>query len=248
MAGTAKVLIVDDDVNYADTTVDLLNEKGFDCVGVHSGREAMDKVKEVAFDVVLLDVRMPVMNGVETYREIKKIRPQAVIVFVTAYRMDELAKDALKEGACGLVYKPVDINRMVSVIERSRKGGLLVMVVDDDANTCETLKDNLEERGYVVTTALNGDEAIKIAQERPNDVVFIDAKLPPLNGLVVYLDMKRINPDVVAVMMTGYRDEMKDVVEKALEEGAFACLYKPFGVNEVMVILEGVISRMKGGK
>jgi len=248
MVGTVKVLIVDDDVNYADTTVDLLNEKGFDCIGVHSGQEAMDKVREMAFDVILLDVRMPVMNGVETYRELKKISPQTAIIFVTAYRMDELAKDALKEGAYGLVYKPVDINRMVSMIERSRQGGLLVMVVDDNPNTCEALKGNLEERGYVVTTALNGDEAIEIAQERPNDVVFIDAKLPPLNGLVVYMDMKKINPDVVAVMMTDYRDEMKDVVEKALEEGAFACLYKPFGVNEVMVILEGVISRMKGGK
>ena len=111
MAGTVKVLIVDDDVNYADTTVDLLNEKGFDCIGVHSGREAMDKVKEVAFDVILLDVRMPVMNGVETYRELKKISPQTVIIFVTAYRADELAKDALREGAYGLVHKPVDIDR-----------------------------------------------------------------------------------------------------------------------------------------
>jgi len=248
MTETTRVLIVDDDVNYADTTVDLLNEKGFDCIGVHSGREAMDKVKEVAFDVILLDVRMPVMNGVETYREIKKISPQTAIIFVTAYRMDELAKDALKEGAYGLVYKPVDINRMISVIERGQKGGALIMIVDDDPNTCETLKDNLEERGYVVTTALNGEEAIEIAKERPNDVVFIDAKLPSLNGLIVYLDMKRINPDVVAVMMTAYRDEMKDMVEKALEEGAFACLYKPFGINEVMVILEGIIAKMKGGK
>jgi len=248
MAGIAKVLIVDDDVNYADTMADLLNEKGFDCVVVNSGHEAMNKVSETAFDIVLLDVRMPVMNGVETYREIKKISPQTVIIFVTAYRMDELAKDALKEGAYGLVYKPVDVNRMASMIERSSKGGLLIMVVDDDPNTCETVKDNLEERGYVVTTALNGDEAIKIAKERPMDVVLIDARLPSLNGLVVYLEMKKINPDVVAVMMTAHKNEMKGVIEKALDEGALACLYKPFEIKEVLVILEGIIAEKKRGK
>ena len=247
MTEPTRIMIVDDDVNFADTTADLLNERGFDCIGVHSGHEAIHKVREMVFDVILLDVRMPVMNGIETYKEIKKINPDVVIIFVTAYRMDELAKDALKEGKYGLVYKPIDINKIIKVIERSKKGGALIMIVDDDRNTCETFKNNLEEHGYIVTTALNGDDAITIAKERPHEIIFIDVKLPPLNGLVTYLDMKKINPDVVAVMITGYREEMEEIVTTAIDHGAYGCLYKPFGVDEVIDIVEKITNKIKGG-
>ena len=248
MKETTRVMIVDDDVNFADTTVDLLIEKGFDCISVNSGHEAIHKVKETTFDIIFLDVRMPVMNGIETYKEIKKIRPNVVIIFVTAYRMDELAEDALREGKYGLVYKPVDINKIVKIIERSKKGGALVMVLDDDPNTCETLKDNLEEQGYIVTTALNGEEAIDLAKEKPHEIVFIDVRLPPLNGLVTYLEMKKINPDVVAVMTTKESAEMDDIAAKALDQGAYTCIYKPFDVDKVIGVVEEIVNKMKGGK
>ena len=242
MKETAKVLIVDDDVNFSDTTVDLLNERGFDCAGVYSGAEAIDKVRETDFDAILLDVRMPVMNGIETYREIKRIRPHTVIIFVTAYRMDELAKDALREGEYGVVYKPIDIEKVVRLIQRAQKGGLLIMVVDDDPYTCETLKDHLEECGFIVTSALNGKEACKVARERPHEIIFIDAKLPPVNGLVTYLELRKINHDVKVVMMTAYREEMKELMRQALEYGAYACLYKPFGIDEVIQTIESIVS------
>ena len=248
MAEKARVMIVDDDINFVDTMVDLLNERGFDCIGVYSGDEAKQKVGEMDFDIIFLDVRMPVMNGIETFREIKKINPEVVIIFVTAYRMDELAKDAIREGEYGLLYKPVDVNKIVKIIERSKKGGALIMVVDDDPYTCETLKDTLEAQGYIVTTALNGEEALTIAKEKPHEIVFIDVRLPPLNGLVTYLDMKKINPHVVAVMITAYREEMEDIVEKALEEGAYGCLYKPFEVDDVIGVVEKIVTQKKGGR
>lgn len=242
MKETAKVLIVDDDVNFSETTVDLLNERGFDCTGVYSGAEAIDKVRGTDFDVILLDVRMPVMNGIETYRGIKKIRPHTVIIFVTAYRMDELAKDALREGEYGVMYKPIDIEKVVRLIQRAQKGGVLIMVVDDDPYACETLKDHLEEEGFIVTSTLSGEEACKVARERPHEIIFIDVKLPSINGLVTYLELKKINPDVKVVMMTAYREEMNELIQQALERGAYACLYKPFGIDEVIRTIESIMS------
>ena len=247
MAEKATVLIVDDDSNYVRATVDLLNEKGFDSIGVHSGHEAIDKVREMAFDVVLLDVRMPLMDGIETYRELKKISPQTALVFVTAYRADQLAKDALREGEYGLLYKPIDIDRVAEMIERARQGGLLIMVADDDPNTFEALKDHLETQGYVVGLARNYEEATGLASRRRFDVAFIDARLPDLNGLVLYLEMKRVNPNVVAVMMTGRTEQTKELVDEALEQGAHACLYKPFSIGDVTDTLENIIKAKKGG-
>ena len=248
MANSAKILVVDDDVNFTTTTVDLFNEKGFDCIGVHSGYKAIDKVKEVAFDVILLDIKMPVMNGVEAYKEIKKIRPETVVIMATAYRMEELIRDALKEGVYAVLNKPLDVDKVVAMIERSKKGGALIQVVDDDPNIREKLKDSLEKQGFSVTTASDGEEAIRITKERPHDILFVDAKVAPIGGLLVFLEARKFNPDVVAVIMTEQSNKSEDVVEKALKEGAYACLYKPFSVGEVVEVLEAIVSKKKGGE
>ena len=110
MAKKISVLVVDDDINFADSTIDLLNEKGFDSICAYSGKDGIVKAKEKAFDVILMDMKMPVMNGVETYREIKKISPKTVVIMITAYRVEDLIRDGIREGAYGLVRKPLDID------------------------------------------------------------------------------------------------------------------------------------------
>lgn len=135
MGEKTRVLIVDDDISFASGLLDILNEMGYDAITVNSGEEALEKVKEVSFDVILMDIKMPVMNGVETYKRIKKISPQTVVIMMTAYSVEDLIKDALKEGAYGVVYKPLDIEKVIKMIEIAKKDGALVMVVDDDPNT-----------------------------------------------------------------------------------------------------------------
>lgn len=120
------------------------------------------------------------------------------------------------------------------------------MVVDDDPNTCQVLKDNLEEEGYVVTTANDGHEALKILKKKPAEVIFIDARIPPINGLMIYLEIKKINPDIVAVMMTAYREEMKDIIDRATKAGVYACLYKPFSIDEIIGLMEEIVAKKKG--
>ncbi len=75
---------------------------------------------ERPFDTVFMDIKMPSMDGVAAYRGIKRIRPGAVVVMMTAYAVDDLVDEALQEGAYGILYKPLDIERVIAVIERAQ--------------------------------------------------------------------------------------------------------------------------------
>lgn len=245
MAKETRVLVVDDDISFAESLTDILTEKGYIAVAVNSGEEALEKIKERSFDVVLMDVKMPVMDGMQTFKEIKKISRSTVVIMMTAYSMDDLVHDALKEGAYGVLRKPLDIEQVIRRIEISKAGGSLTMIVDDDPNICTSLKDILEEKGYVVTTAKDGKEAISVAKERPEDIAIIDMQLPFLNGLETFSELKKINSKIHAIIITAYKEEMKDLVEQALAKGAYACIYKPFDPQKIVEMVEEITRKKK---
>jgi len=241
----ASILIVDDNVSLCRTLSLVLGRQGYAVNTAKDGLEALVKVQESPFDMIFMDIKMPLMDGVETYRRIKKIRPEAVVMMMTAYAVEDLVQQALEEGAYGIVYKPLDIGKVVAVIEEARetKEGVLVLVVDDDPGTCITLKNILIKKGYQVGIAYTGEEAIAMARERVYDIIFVDMKLPTITGLETYLAIRKINPEVVAIMMTAYRQGMSDLVEEALRSDVYTCLYKPLEIEEVLKLVDEIRER-----
>ena len=243
MAEKLNVLIVDDDENFSNTLSKVLTKKGYASATAESGSKALDLIKERAFDVVLMDIKMPVMNGVETHKKIKTIRLGTVVIMMSAFSVDDLIRDAIKQGVYAVLRKPLDIDKVVNMIEKAQNG-LLLTVVDSDLEICKTMKSVLEKKGYSVTTCTTGEEAISLVKERPQNILFIDMKLPVLNGLETYLEIKKINPKADVVMMTAYREETKELVKQAIKDSAYACLYKPFDMDKVIKIIGEVA---KGG-
>ena len=90
MAEKTRVLVVDDDISFAESLTDILMAKGYDAVAVNSGEEALEKIKESSFDVALMDIKMPAMDGVRTFKEIKKLKSSITVIMMTAYSMDDL--------------------------------------------------------------------------------------------------------------------------------------------------------------
>lgn len=246
MEKKTSILIVDDDASLRKSLSFILKRKGFAVATAEGGLEAIEKVTKGPFEIIFMDIKMPQMNGVEAYRKIKKIRPEAVVVMITAYAVEDLVQEARKEGAHGILYKPLDVEDVLNSIELAREDNhrLKVLVVDDDPGICVTLKNMLTRSGFKVDIAHTGEEAIAMEEKDGYGLIFLDLKLPTINGLETYLALKKISPDSEVIIMTGHGQEMEDLVEHALAENAYACLYKPFDIEEMFGLIDE-IKKMK---
>ncbi len=247
MEEKASILIVDDDTSLCKSMSLVLRHKGYAVGTAADGPEAIEMVRERSFDMVFLDIKMPVMDGVETHRRIKEIRPDAMVMMMTAYTVEELVKQALQDGAYGIIYKPLDMEKVIAIIEESMESteGALILVVDDEPELCNTLGSILAKRGYKIGTAHTGEAAIAMAQQQDYSIILIDMQLPTINGLDTYLAIKENNPKVVAIMMTGYRHEMADIAGEAIRNNAYTCLYKPIDMHEMLKLVEVIRQRIQ---
>lgn len=117
MGRKINILIVDDNINLTKTMSLILERKGYSVATVKDGLETIEIIKNKSFNIILLDIKMPIINGVETFKRIKKIRHGQVVIMMTAYTVEDLVKEALDEGAYAIVYKPFDIEYLIDLIE-----------------------------------------------------------------------------------------------------------------------------------
>jgi signal transduction histidine kinase len=111
------VLIVDDDAGMRRTTAMILGRRGYAVTTAVDGLQAIELARKQPFDLVLTDLRMPNLDGVETYRRMKEIQPRAAVMMMTAYGIDDLVQQAMGEGAYCILTKPLDIEDVVTAIE-----------------------------------------------------------------------------------------------------------------------------------
>lgn len=113
----AKILLVDDEVPFVETMIKRLTKREMEMVPAHSGAEALAKLKEdPRIEVVILDVKMPGMDGIETLTEIKKAYPLVEVIMLTGHATVESAIDGMKKGAFDYLMKPSDIEVLVSKV------------------------------------------------------------------------------------------------------------------------------------
>ncbi len=111
-----KVLVVDDEIEVVQLLKDFLTSKGYEVYTALNGAEALALVKEVKPDIVLLDIIMPGMGGIDTLKEIKKIDPTTAVIMVTAVIDEELANRAVKLGAFDYITKPINIDYLETCV------------------------------------------------------------------------------------------------------------------------------------
>jgi DNA-binding NtrC family response regulator len=121
-----KMMLVDDEERFLATTQKLLAKKGYDVVTASGGVEALEKIRVHNIHVVILDVKMPGMDGNATLKEIKRLFPLVEVIMLTGHATMESAIDGLKSGAIDYLMKPTDINEIILKAEEAfeKRAGL----------------------------------------------------------------------------------------------------------------------------
>jgi CheY-like chemotaxis protein len=242
-APPANILVVDDDVDTCRNLSDILTDMGHRVDTAHDGPAALELARRHSYDIALLDFKMPGMDGLTLYRELRQVQAETVAIVVTAFAGQATAEDALAAGAWRVLPKPVDFPRLLGLVGQAL-GQPLVLVVDDDPDLCANLWDLLRERGFRVAVAHDDGEAAGRLKDRRFKVVLIDMKLPRGDGATVFRLVRRANPEARTVAITGARSEVDQQLRQVLDEGADAVCYKPFDVPQLLRTL----SRLAGGK
>lgn len=110
-----RVLVVDDEEDFLETLVKRLEKRDIEAVGVKSGEEALDTMKQKLFDVVILDIKMPGgMDGIQALREMKQMQPLTEVILLTGHASVETSIEGMRLGAFDYLLKPVKLEELMS--------------------------------------------------------------------------------------------------------------------------------------
>ena len=207
-----KVLVVDDNSTSREIFQDMLESFSFDVFLAASGKEGLVELEnapgEEPIELVIMDWKMPGMDGIETARRIKQhpgLKHIPAIIMVTAYGREDVMQKAEQLGLEGFLLKPVNPSVLFDaimlafgkeVLETSRKArttaqktdalqnilGAEILLVEDNEINQQVAKEILEGAGLRVTLANNGQEAVDAVQNSHYDVVLMDVQMPVMDG------------------------------------------------------------------
>ncbi len=227
----AQILIVDDEPGLRDTLADLLEDDGYEVATAASGEVAIEMCREHRYHVILMDVRMPGIDGVEAFRRIRRHQPDVRVIIMTAYSTEELEQQALAEGAIAYLPKPLEISQVTELIGEAPERK--VLVVEEEDNGLRAMSAQLSARGYSVTMVSSPTEALDLAEQIEFNIIFIDLQLASMNGMDLYLGLRKITPASLCVLMSGVQAETDEVT--------VTVVHKPVDHESILALLDKLV-------
>lgn len=256
-------VVVDDEAGVRGVIAEYVARLGFKVLEAANGLEGLQHVQESAPRVVILDLRMPRLGGIEALKIIRKLDPRVVVIVVSAVVDADVEREALAQGARAVLHKPLDLNRLEAFMpaaeaaaspippppapsgRTSRPAGApaRVLVVDDDESVRAVLADFLGTRGYVVQQAPDGIGALRAVAADPPEVILLDVAMPGLSGPEALPTLRALAPGVNVILVSGG----EDVDMRALALGVFDYILKPIDFQYLAQSLEEAVAMTRMG-
>lgn len=139
-----KVLLVDDEVDFLDTLSERMRTRGMEVSTSSSGSEALKKVEQEAYDVIILDLMMPGIDGLEALKVLKEKKPELQVILLTGHATVEKGIEAMKLGAMDFLEKPADLSQLTEKIKKAQAKKMLIVEKQNE----DKIKKILEEKGW----------------------------------------------------------------------------------------------------
>jgi DNA-binding NtrC family response regulator len=251
-----RLLMVDDEREFLQAVEPGLVRRGFEVTLAENGAKALDLLASRSFDVVVLDVKMPGLDGVDVFREIKRRSPELPVVMLTGHGNIQQAFETSREGVQEYLTKPCDVETLAQVLqeavertaaqERAAVAAgeeVQLLLVDDDLEFVRSITPSLERRGMVVSAVHDGQQALERIQDRSFEVAVVDVVMPGMDGLTLLDRLHEEDPLLEVVILTG-NPRVGDV-RRSLMGGAFDYLMKPCKVEELARAVRSAHERRK---
>jgi len=240
MQNQFNILVVDDEPGIRITLAGILEDEGYNVIVAEDGYQGIIAAEKMNFKIAFIDMKMPGINGIETFKEIKRISPDTIIFFMTAFLAEDTLNEAAKLQTQAILYKPLDLDLILKLL-KDDLSKTTILVVDDEPAIRETLQGVLKDGGYKVYVAANGYTAIQIAKNTHFDIMFIDIVMPGIDGFQTLEEIKKINPLTSIIMMTD--QDIESPTDQTISRGAFAHIEKPVDLVKLLQLTISAVGK-----
>ena len=245
------VLVVEDDASFAGILVDACREYGFKCLAASTGEEGLDLAAQFIPDGVILDIRMPGMDG---WTVLDKLKNNTLTRHIPVHiiSVEEAANKSLQKGAIGHATKPIRREQIMEALEKLERISIemkkRVLLVEDEEMMRRSIKDLIGDRDVEVDEASNGTQAIEMIKNNGYGCLILDLSLPDMTGFELLATMKREGVKVPPVIVHTSRD-LTEQEEVTIREHAESIVIKGVRsqerlLDEVSLFLHRMVGKM----
>lgn len=233
-----RILVIDDEMQIRELLRKVLSAEGFQVDTAPSAAQGIEDVFHEPYDFVILDLKLGGESGLDVLKKIRASNAKIPVIIHSGAITADIEKEARAAGASDVVSKSVgiatltvQIRNFLAASERLTTGALprkekRILLVDDEAVVRSVLKEYFQQKGYSISEAKSGEEALETAAREDVSVVLLDMQMTGMDGLETLEKLLRLKPGLGVVMATGVQNDEK--VARALELGAYGYVLKPF--------------------
>jgi FixJ family two-component response regulator len=225
------ISVIDDDESIRRTTSLLIRSFGFQAAAFESAEAFLKSAELHETSCLLVDVRMPAMNGLQLQSRLAAVGCKIPIIFITAYDDNESRQEALQAGAVAFLGKPFSDELLLQAIRSALRGQLaaqktLISLVDDDESVRRTTTRLIESFGFQAAAFESAETFLNSDRLHEASCLLVDVQMPAMNGLQLQSHLAAAGYKIPIIFMTSY--DNKETRRQALQAGAAAFLGKPF--------------------